>query len=623
MPTLRPPRRTFWITFLDALLIIFASAAAVILLGGRARADVAAIRVSLLSATNPLLVAAVAGALRLLIGRGVRLLPSVALPDRAAIDAERERFAAPPRATRDVWLLAAATFLGSLVWIAPHLADIRQVPDPGDPLFSAWRIARLAHQLVNDPRHLFDGNQFYPLPLTLTYSDATFLQGLIGAPFVLAGADALIVANALTLIAFPACGLAFFFAAWRLTHDPRAAVIAGLLGAWYPFHAEHYSHLELHWVMFVPLAIVAALRALAAPGWKTGLAFGAAVAAQWLSSMYVGVMLMSFLVPFVLVAAVAWRVRPSWRLAVAAAAAFAIVAPAVVALGVPYMKSRQARGERALSEVSDGSAHPSDYLDTHIRLANYGWHSRAGNRPERELFPGTTTIVLAAAGMVPPMTGTAIATLVSATAAFDWSLGLKGLTYHAIYKRSVVHRGMRVPARFSVVVGAALALLAAFGTRRLLRLGRSPAAQSAICAALALLVLFDLRLNPRVQPYYATVPSIYGRVTPDMVLAELPRAHEIEYMYFSTRHWARLLRGYSGFIPDTSELWTAVRAFPHPDAVATFRRLGATHLTYNCRFEAPNRSCAAVIEQLDANPTLELVAGGRWETGPIRLYRFR
>ena len=77
------------------------------------------------------------------------------------------------------------------MWIAPHLLDIRQVPDPGDPLFSAWRIGRLAHQLVNDPRHLFDGNQFHPLPLTLTYSDATFLQGLIGAPFVLAGADAL------------------------------------------------------------------------------------------------------------------------------------------------------------------------------------------------------------------------------------------------------------------------------------------------------------------------------------------------------------------------------------------------------------------------------------------------
>ena len=623
MPTLRPPQRAFWVTFLDAAVIIFASAAAVILLGGRARTDVGGVRVSLLLATNPLLAAAVAGALRLLVGRGLRLLPSVARPDRAAIDGERERFAAPARPTREVRLLAAATLLGSMIWVVPHVLDLRQVPDHGDPLFSAWRIARLAHQLANDPRHLFDGNQFHPLPLTLTYSDATVMQGLIGAPFILAGADALTVANALTVIAFPACGLAFFFAGWRLTADPRAGLVSGLLGAWYPFHAEHYSHLELHWVMFVPLAVVAALRMLAAPGWKTGLAFGAAVAAQWLSSMYVGVMLMTFLAPFLVLAALAWRVRPSWRIAIALAAAAAILVPSLLALGLPYMKSRETRGDRARHEILEFSAHPSDYLDTHIWQASYSWHSRLGNRQERQLFPGTTTLALAAAGMVPPLTGAGIAVLVSGAAAFDWSLGLRGLTYDDLHKLSVVHRGMRVPARFSVVVGAALALLGAFGARRLIRFGRSPAAQSAVCATLAVLVLIDLRIDARLTPYYSTVPSIYGRVTPDMVLAELPREHEIDYMYFSTRHWARLLRGYSGFMPDTSELWAAVRAFPDRDAVATFRRLGATHLTYNCRFESPNRPCAEVIEQLDANPTLELAAGGRWEGGPVRLYRFR
>ena len=134
----------------------------------------------------------------------------------------------------------------------------RMVPDAGDPLFSAWRIARLAHQLATDPRHLFDGNQFYPLPLTLTYSDATFLQGLLGAPFILAGADPLVVANALTLLAFP--GLRPRLLLRGVAVDRRSATRRSsprLLGAWYPFHAEHYTHLELQWVMFVPLAIVA------------------------------------------------------------------------------------------------------------------------------------------------------------------------------------------------------------------------------------------------------------------------------------------------------------------------------------------------------------------------------
>jgi hypothetical protein len=181
--------------------------------------------------------------------------------------------------------------------------------------------------------------------------------------------------------------------------------VASLIGAWYPFHAEHYPHLELHWVMFVPLSIIAALRMLAAPRWSTGLAFGAAVAAQWLSSMYVGVMLISFLLPFLAVVALGWRVRPSWRLATSLAAAAAIVLPAVVGLGLPYMKSREARGERLRGEVSDGSALPSDYGRTHFRLTTYMSHSRVGNHPERELFPGTSTLGLA--GTAHPATGTA------------------------------------------------------------------------------------------------------------------------------------------------------------------------------------------------------------------------
>ena len=626
MPAMWRRVRPILLTLLDAGLIVAGSAALVILLGGGTRFDVAGVRVSLRGVGNLLLLSGSLAALRLAAGRRFPLLPALGRPDRARIEAERQRFATPEPATPLVWACAAATLLGSLTWILPHLADLRQVPDPGDPLFSAWRLARLAHQLTTDPARLFDGNIFFPLPLTLTYSDATVLQGLIGAPFILAGADALLVANALTLAAFPACGLAFFYAAWRLTSEPRAALVAGLLGAWHPFHAEHYSHLELHWVMFVPLAIVAALRMLAAPGWRTGLGLGAAVAAQWLASMYVGVMLMSFLVPFVVVVWLAWRVRPSWRVAGALATAGAIVLPAVLGLGIPYLKTREARGERGLEEVWSGSALPGDYADTHIRMRSdlwHLWHSGKGNRNERELFPGVSTLALAGLGLAPPLTGAAVATAIAGAITFDWSLGFNGLTYDDLYKRSVVHRGMRVPARFSVVVGAALALLAGFGARRLIRLGRSPAAHNAIGATLAVLVLFDLRFDARLQPYYGSIPSIYARVTSDMVLAEYPREHDTDYMYFATRHQARLLGGYSGFVPNQPELWAAFDALPGPAGVAALRQLGATHLTYNCRFERRERSCAWMTDQFDGNPTLELVASERWEGKEVRLYRFR
>jgi hypothetical protein len=332
---------------------------------------------------------------------------------------------------------------------------------------------------------------------------------------------------------------------------------------------------------------------------------------------------MSFLVPFLCVVAIAWRVRPTRQLLAAALAAGLALGPALAVLGIPYMKSRAARGERGLQEVADGSARPSDYSATHVRLATYARHTRGGNRAERELFPGTSTLALAATGLIPPLTGATIAAIVAGAVGFDWSLGLNGLTYDDLYKLSAVYRGMRVPARFSVVIGSALALLGAFGARRIIRLGPTPRAQAVLCGALAVLVVIDLRIDPRIRPYAAPIPSIYARVTPEMVLAELPVEHQVDYMYFSTAHWARLLGGYSGYPGYSSELLEGWSAFPSAAALDRFRRAGATHLTYNCALEERRNRCAPVFEFLDGSSALELVASERWEGAEVRLYRLK
>jgi hypothetical protein len=182
---------------------------------------------------------------------------------------------------------------------------------------------------------------------------------------------------------------------------------------------------------------------------------------------------------------------------------------------------------------------------------------------------------------------------------------------------------MRVPARFSVVVGAALALMGAFGAARVLRLGRTPAARGGICAALTLAVLFDLRMDPMLETYRATIPSIYNRVTPAMVLVEFPRYHDVDYMYFSTRHWARMLGGYSGFIPIDDTLEQGLRTFPSAESIERLRLRGATHLTYNCGLEQRQNRCAAVFQFLDGSAALELVANRLWEGAEVRLYRLK
>ena len=67
----RPPARTRWITLLDAGLIIAASAALVILLGGRTRIHAAGLRIVLRGTTNVLVITVLMLAARLWLGRGV------------------------------------------------------------------------------------------------------------------------------------------------------------------------------------------------------------------------------------------------------------------------------------------------------------------------------------------------------------------------------------------------------------------------------------------------------------------------------------------------------------------------------------------------------------------------
>lgn len=610
-----------WATVLDAAIFVFGSAGIVIALGGGTRFALGSVRITTASALRPFVVVGALLVLRLLIDR--RSPPLPAMP-RGELDTSLARFKAAAPVDRQVRWCALAVVLGSIVWIWPHLTHLRRIPDAGDPVFSAWRIARITHQLANDPRHLFAGNIFYPLPLTMTYSDATLLQSVIGAPFILAGIDPLVVANGVFLLAFPGCALAFFYASWRLTGDPRAAVIAGLIGTWYPFHFEHYSHMELQFSMFVPLAMVALLKLVATPTLSAGVVLGMTIALQWLASMYLGLMLCTMLIPFVALLVCGWRPKITRKLTIAGVLALAVSLSVIGLISLPYLQTRTARGDRNLREVQDGSAVPSDYAYPNPRLSNYTWISREGSKPERHLFPGGSTLALAAAGVVPPLSVPTAAILVSAALVFDWSLGLNGLTYDDLYRYIPPYRGVRVPARFDAVLGCLLALLGGYGAHRVIHfVGNVRSRQNVAFAFLLALVLWDLRPSLHLQNYYSSPPAIYAAVNPKDVLAEFPADRDIDFMYFSTFHWASLLGGYSGFTSYSGALLDARTTLPSAKSLATLRRLGATHLTYNCAFEPSAAVCSRVTEALDSSSALERVASARWYGAEVRLYRFR
>ena len=211
---------------------------------------------------------------------------------------------------------------------ARHLSS--QAPLHQDVYFNMWRLRWFAHALVTPSAHLFDANIFYPELRTLALSDAMIVEGIAASPLVWAGTKPLLVQNLLVLGAMAASGAAMFALARYLTGSRGAAVVAGIVFAFAPYRFEHIMHMELQWAMWSPLAFLALHRTFDTGDWKYGLATGACVALQVLSSIYYGMFLASLIAIAAVLLIVRDRTAPvsraAWSLAVGAVLAAAIVA---------------------------------------------------------------------------------------------------------------------------------------------------------------------------------------------------------------------------------------------------------------------------------------------------------
>ena len=92
-------------------MIVGASAALVILLGGRTSGHVAGIWISLKSAVGVGLATAALAGLRAVVGGRTRPLPAAGPAERGSIDAERMRFARGAPLGPEVWLYGLAALL--------------------------------------------------------------------------------------------------------------------------------------------------------------------------------------------------------------------------------------------------------------------------------------------------------------------------------------------------------------------------------------------------------------------------------------------------------------------------------------------------------------------------------
>jgi hypothetical protein len=629
-------RRSRLVVALDVLIAVLAVGGIIVWLTGGFYGHVLGTRVSVRNPDRSFILALALAAARWWWARshpGAGFLGQPAaryrrLRDRAFQARADDAPAAPGSRLSWQFLAAAGGLLLAVALLLPaQWRHMDRVPDLGDPLFSMWRMGWVHLQLGGDPRPLFDANIFHPDTLTLTLSDSMLLPSAAASPMLSWGVAPVVAYNLLFLSGFFLSGLTAYLLVRRLTGSARAAFIGGLLYAFYPYRYEHYSHLELQMTQWMPLALLCLHRFLESFRLRDMLLAALCVVAQLYSSMYYGVFFV-FYAAAALAALLAVS-RPPWRRVLGPAAVAGVLAIALaVPLARPYVAAQAMKGERQPWVVDYYSADLSDYLRPHPRLALYGGRLLPDIHPERALFPGASPLVLSAVGLALPLGPVRLAYAASLLVGFDLSRGMHGLLYRHFYDWFPPLRGMRVPSRFSVILGISLVVLGAYGARRLLDRVRSRVAGHAVFAALVAAVLFDLHPSLDLMPIWPEPPPIYqtlaGRT--DVVLAEfpfefdLPRGtNELPFMYFSIWHGLPMVNGYSGFIPESHEaLVAAERAFPDEAALAALRVRGVTHVTANCAL-MPDR-CDAFLEKADASPALRLVASDTWQGLPVRLY---
>jgi hypothetical protein len=521
--------------------------------------------------------------------------------------------------------LGFMTLVAAVTW--PQVRDVYGVPDAGDPLFSVWRIAWIAHQLRRDPANLFNGNIFHPEALTLTYSDSILVPGLAAAPFVWLGLPVIPVYTFLFLSAWVFSGVTTYYLVRALTGRRDAAAIAGVIFAIYPYRFEHYPHLEQQMTLWAPLTLLMLHRAIAGGRLRHGLATGFAYALQMYSCMYVALFLAAYMLPL---GATLWFGRGRPRTSVRSLAFGALLAGVLVApLAAAYLANKPMFGERSLDAIQFYSAMPADYLEPHFRSRLYGaWHE--GGQTERQLFPGVAALVLAAIGFRPPLSATRLGYALAGLLAFDASLGLNGLTYPLLHDLVAPYRGLRVPARFSILLGLTLAVGAGYAAASLL--SRWAAARRPLTVLLLTLAIVDAWPRLELTSIDPAPPAIYHAIPaePPSVLAEFPVGADavnllsFQYIYFSTFHWHRLLDGNSGFFPPSwFEYAERTARFPNDESLSYLRSRGVQYFAVHAALYDDRDRAREIQQQLAARSDVERIATAPFRGATSALYRFR
>ena len=470
----------------------------------------------------------------------------------------------------------------------------------GDPALMNWTLQWVSRALVHNPGQLFAGNTFFPYTHAVVLSDSMLSLAILNAPIRLFTANPWVGYNVLIVLAYY---LSCVWGAWltrEITGSEVASIWGGIFWGFLFFRVHHIGHLQMLSFQAVPAAAAALLRFWKAPGVRTALLFSVLFVAQALVSWYLAFIMAVILAVIALCRprheTLAPRARQYYML-IAVVVAAAIV-PVAWAYRAPFSDSTLAERFALVNSFGD-AVHIRDFLTP--PLPTLAGQIVPDNKywiwGENTLYIGFVPLLLCVYALAFVRTRVVVTGIVLVVAGYVLALGFVSpslgipLPLHYIARVLPMVAGLRATQRFALVIYAGVLVMSAVGFSALVR-NWSSRAQAAACAAAC--GLFLLEVFPFTLPVHAD--NVYEVSAPDRAIASYQRSRstpltvlhlpinyfrepypvsEATYMLDSTAHWANILNGFSGGVPQGfMDRMTTLNRLPEPAAVKLLTELG-------------------------------------------------
>lgn len=149
--------------------------------------------------------------------------------------------------------ILSAVFI-TLPWIF-HLTD--SVTGYGDNFIYAWIHVWAIQSLVSgNLSNIFTTNIFYPYQIGPGASDPNLATAFISAVPYLITKEPIITVNFITILGVILTGYSLFLLSYKITKDYLASLFCGILVIFSPAYLSFYAHIQMLFIVFVPLSLL-------------------------------------------------------------------------------------------------------------------------------------------------------------------------------------------------------------------------------------------------------------------------------------------------------------------------------------------------------------------------------